>query len=123
MDCEVFSTRSACETCNYLTSRLSTTTLLIKKWLPLIRYGLSRFTHRDQNYATFYPVLVHCSHLSCKVTRRLKKAKTLPKVRQIKIVVPKLMALFSGMIVIACSGLNRKVGAPNKPQRYQAAIR
>jgi hypothetical protein len=42
---------------------------------------------------------------------------------QIKIVVPRLIALFSGRIVNASSGLKRKVGAPNKPHKYQAAIR
>ena len=62
-------------------------------------------------------------YLACSVTRRLKNVNTLPRVMQIKIVVPRLIAFCSGMIVNACSGLKRKVGAPNKPQRYQAAIR
>jgi hypothetical protein len=42
---------------------------------------------------------------------------------QIKIVVPMLIAAFSGKIVMACSGRKRNVGAPNRPQRYQAAIK
>jgi hypothetical protein len=42
---------------------------------------------------------------------------------QIKIVVPRLIAVFSGKIVNACSGLKRKVGVPNKPHRYQAAMK
>ena len=70
----------------------------------------------------YFP-LCQVYYLTCSATVRPKNVNTLPSAMQIKIVVPILIALFSGMIVKACSGLKRKVGAPNKPQRYQAAIR
>jgi hypothetical protein len=63
------------------------------------------------------------NHSAFREYLRLKYVKKLPKVMHIKIVVPMLTALLSGMMVIACSGLKRKVGAPSNPQRYQAAIR
>ena len=69
---------------------------------------------------------VHLSqgyYLACSAARWLKNVNTLPRVMQTKIVVPRLMAALSGKIAIASSGLKRKVGAPNNPHKYHAAIR